>query len=240
MFLQLTLVAVLAALAPMPSWAAKPCPQRVSEAINADSLRPGFAFGGVVVSGHRMDYIGPNLQLDDARVQQLRDQSVLLVGEGYSDLLPHLLDRGVRNVRAIDPVYELAENRFRSLGQTLIPEREFWDYLDTYGPYLSPMSQGRWPIEAGSQDVVFSHLVISNLDGYARAKHLHEALRVLKPGGEAYIFGFSTKAVKLIEALKRQTEIGFQTYEGSVYAESAVPSYYERRPAMGLILRRLR
>lgn len=238
MFLRLNLLtASLVFLLCLPALAGIPrksCSQKVVEVVDPNAFRPAFAYGGKTVSGHRMDLLAPNLQLTDARLERMKNQSVLLVGEGYSDLLPHLLKHEVRNVRAIDPVYELIEYGFERVHRLT----EFRDYLLHYEPYLIPMTTPHWPIGDASQDTVLSHLVVNNLNDAELDLHILEAARVLKPGGTAYLFGFSDELPAIFRVLKRKAGLAYETYEGSAYFESLNPGYLERRPVMGAILRR--
>jgi SAM-dependent methyltransferase len=136
-------------------------------------------------------------------------KKVLLVGEGFGELLPALLEAGAKP-RAVDPLYALRDVNDRLIRMHLLKDSpnaklillNLRGYLQEYDEYLRPAIAQRLPFKDESFDFVISHLLISNLfSPHLIGDHTYqseypaiissvisailESGRVLRPGGEA-------------------------------------------------------
>lgn len=140
----------------------------------------------IVVTGgafHTLEDILQNLHLD-RRLEGFRGKSVLSVGEGYSDLLPFLLSKGI-SASAADSAYP---QRNQSLGQyetglPTLPARtqvqnrpapilenisrrqkeELLQFVKKYRDRLIHASTPRLPLADASFDIVLSHRLLNNV-----------------------------------------------------------------------------
>lgn len=154
----------------------------------------GITVGGFAAVMYPLQDIKENLSLSDQNVALLEDKSVLLIGEGFSPLLPYLLSKGV-NARAIDPIYG-AE---KSLGNQSFSQ-EYRRYIEQNRTHLVAESGDSYlrKIPSSSIQAVFSHLAISNIFDYqTRYAIFTEVGRVLGCGGHARFawYGFKPSEV---------------------------------------------
>lgn len=171
---------------------------------------PGYYDGIIAGNTHSLDMVLRGLRLTAAEFRKkFAGKKVLLVGEGFGELLPALAEIGAKP-RAVDPVYALKDVNDRQFRTSLLRDapnarlvlRNLRGYLEEYDKYLRPAVAQQLPFKDESFDFVISHLLISNLfspyflDGqsfhsqrlsiYSAVIHtILESGRVLKPGGEA-------------------------------------------------------
>lgn len=146
--------------------------------------------GGVMVTGghhYPLPVILQHLKLDHAQIGNLRGKTILSVAEGFSDLLPHLLRSGA-DAWAVDLIYGSKDIPDSAYGPTIK------NYIKNWGDRLVPGDAVALPIESSSVDVLLSHKFVNNISKMKSLLFVKEAIRVLKPGGEARIFGFSDRA----------------------------------------------
>lgn len=120
------------------------------------------------------EFINQGLGIDDAYLRQLPpDANILSLGEGMSGLIPDLRGR-FRNARGLDIWY----------GNTDLPD-ELASHVSRNRDILITGSATHLPLPNRSQDLVVSHMLLSNLKGTDVDRAIEESVRVLKPGGEA-------------------------------------------------------
>lgn len=147
----------------------------------------------VTVTGahvYPVDFIRTNLTLTDEVIDEVKAKnlSVLLVAEGYSELLPFLLKAGVKNIKALDPLYgvQLSPRSSQFLGQmTFIMENR---------PYLIAGDARAITEEVGHPDLYISHLLVNNIINRDILRIVDEAIRVTNKGGRILIYGFDNEA----------------------------------------------
>jgi SAM-dependent methyltransferase len=171
---------------------------------------PGYYDGVIAGNTHSFDMVLKGLRMNAEQFRaKFAGKKVLLVGEGFGELLPALLKAGAKP-RAVDPLYALKDVNERSFRMSLLRDSpnarlalaNLRGYLNEYGKYLRAGIAQRLPFKDGSFDFVISHLLISNLfspnfiEGQTyRSQYrtissavidaILESGRVLKPGGEA-------------------------------------------------------
>lgn len=127
--------------------------------------------------------------------------NVALVGEGFGQLLPHILESNDA-VLAIDLWY--GESDFSDTNEM---SRNMRAYIGEFAPWLVPGSAMKLPLQDQSQQLVLSHMLLLNLGSYENQFHaLNEAARVLAPGGKA-VFAYHGQGVatnSLKEALEAE------------------------------------
>ena len=146
----------------------------------------------VTVTGptYPVDFIRNNLTLTDELIETIKTKnlSVLLVAEGYSGLLPFLVKAGVKNIKALDPLYgvQLSPRSSQFLGQmTFIMENK---------SYLIAGDARSITEEAGHPDLYISHLLVNNIINRDILRIVDEAIRVVNKGGRILIYGFDNEA----------------------------------------------
>lgn len=176
-------------LCPFLSGGAEATPYCRAHLIPAQSVGDGewsvVEVNGAVARSYPLPYISNNLGLSEIGFETRN--RILLVGEGFSPLLSHLLNQGAQ-VRALDLWYDYGE--FPSNPMGLRMQR----FARQYAPYLDAGSALQMPYPMGRFDWVFSHMLLNNLGYEERLVVLREILRVLAPGGQARLafFGGST------------------------------------------------
>lgn len=131
---------------------------------------------------------------------------VLLVGEGYGQLLPIFIRNPHVQVTAIDPIYSIKDFPNGFMGRSLRT------YVDKYSLYLDPSySANLSNVPNDSVDLYIANFLINNMLEFERDNSgqiipgqyvsspnilstIKEALRVLKPGGKAIFTGFMSGA----------------------------------------------
>ncbi len=98
-----------------------------------------------------------NFRMTKADLEKFKGKKVLLLGEGFGQLLPALVEVGA-DVKAVDLMY--------SLDRTLIPDtwmgRLIRRFLDRYQDRLIPATAQNLPIADAEYDFVMSHMLINN------------------------------------------------------------------------------
>jgi SAM-dependent methyltransferase len=171
---------------------------------------PGYYDGVIAGNTHSLNMVlkGLRMSADQFRTK-FAGKKVLLVGEGFGELLPALIDAGAKPL-AVDPLYALRGMNDRLFRMSSLKDSpnarlvllNFRDYLNEYDDYLWPALAQQLPFKEESFDFVISHLLISNLfspnfiDGqtyrsqyrtiiFSVITSILESGRVLKRGGEA-------------------------------------------------------
>ncbi len=173
---------------------------------------------GVAVTGDfvfPLDFVIKNLGLvgiEDLNAYQGR--SIISLGEGTSGLLPYLLNKGI-SARGIDLWYHAEGIPNNLIGNIMR------SYGDLYGERLIQADARRTLLEDASVDVVLSHMLVNNVNLVRRKSILREVVRILKPGGEARIFGFDEEeTLSIAHFLEMQfadrIRFAFQTISYSV------------------------
>lgn len=171
---------------------------------------PGYYDGIIAGNTYSLDMILRGLRLTMAEFREkFAGKKVLLVGEGFGELLPALAEIGAKP-RAVDPVYALRDVNDRLFRTALLRDSpnarlvllNLRGYLEEYDKYLRPALAQQLPFKDESFDFVISHLLISNLfspyfiEGqtfHSQRRTIYAAVinailesgRVLKPNGEA-------------------------------------------------------
>lgn len=143
-----------------------------------------FVTGGTF---YPLNLILHNLSLEgESSPGHFAGKTVISLGEGFSGLVPHFLQHGAL-VRGLDLWYESANE---------IPDNKYGmlmkRYIQDYGDHLIAADARQTPLKSESVDLVVSHMLVNNLEDYRdKLEVIQEAIRVLKVGGEARIFGFN-------------------------------------------------
>lgn len=171
---------------------------------------PGYYDGVIAGNTHSLAMVLKGLRMNaDQFRAKFAGKKVLLVGEGFGELLPALIDAGAKPL-AVDPLYALRSMNDRSFRMSSLKDSpnarlvllNLRDYLSEYDDYLWPALAQQLPFKEESFDFVISHLLISNLfsphfiDGqtyrseyraiiFSVITSILESGRVLKRGGEA-------------------------------------------------------
>ena len=159
--------------------------------------RTGIKIDGIAVTGEDVLYplslVKENLGLGGQEIKDLEGQKIISIGEGFSGLLPHLLENGI-SVKGLDLWYHADDIPQESyVGGKMIK------YIEQYGEHLIQGDAKQMPFDDNIYDVVLSHQLVNNFlphdalvmrdSSRIIPKIIDEVLRVLKPGGEARIFG---------------------------------------------------
>ncbi len=152
--------------------------------------RDGFLLvNGGMVTGHwhyPLSLIVEWLELDSETVSIWAGGRVLSLGEGESHLIDFLSAQGMSAV-GVDLAYDAA--RFpRSWGKNSLV-----DYMKSHADRITRADARSLPFENESFDAVVSHQLVNNLCRIENTEVIDEAIRVLKKGGEARVFGYSTE-----------------------------------------------
>lgn len=186
-FFKLSWITVLLAWAPA-ALAAAPCGYRLTSQaeIQVDPGNPHrIRVDGILVTGedsYPLDSVLKNLGLGSEVLASLRGKKTLTVAEGYNELLPYFLDRGLA-IEALDVWYHRQD-----IPQNLAGRR-MTQFSRRYGELLIQGSAFAMPIEDGQYDLLLSHRFINNLGLEQTEMFLRETFRVLRAGGQARIYG---------------------------------------------------
>jgi len=174
----------------LPLLAAKPSENICSGTVSSlatDAREPGRVFAnGIKVTGdsiYPLQTVLRHLGMANEDVSQLREKDVLLVAEGFSGLLPHLLANGCSRVEAVDVWYH--QENIPTEGDGV----RMREYIQKFGKNLVRGDALSLPFASESKDFVVSHLLVHHLPATYQAATM-EMLRVLRRGGTARIFGY--------------------------------------------------
>lgn len=141
---------------------------------------------GLKVTGARqypLETVLFDLDIDSNVMASVAEADGLLVGEGFSPLLEHVVANGGVRIRAVDLWYE--EVSFPDTIDGLAMKA----YIDRNRGYLVKGNALELPFADNSQDYLWSHLLVNNLDDDSQ-RATEEMVRVLRPNGEGRVFGF--------------------------------------------------
>lgn len=154
------------------------------QSVHAEITSGAVEVNGVKVTGQPMYEIKRKLNLDLATLKQLKNQGakVLSLGEGFSGLLPTLVDFGI-SVKGLDIWYHSKQlNKFTN--RIAIEMAEF---QKMYAAYLIRGSALDIPLKNESMNFIVSHGLAENLHIAEVLKMISEGIRVLSVNGEARI-----------------------------------------------------
>lgn len=186
------------------SWAATPpknvaslCPNllKSTDYFMADSPgSPTVEINGAVARSYPLNFILKNLDIKPTLSFE-SSGNILLIGEGFSPLLPHILQSNDSTI-AVDLWY--AEEQFAGnnpMGQNM---RE---YIGKHRAHLVPGSALQLPVVDQSQNLVLMNMLLHNLNSFEeQVTAINEVTRVLAKGGRAILayhgLGVSNSALK--------------------------------------------
>ncbi|MBC7465745.1 MAG: methyltransferase domain-containing protein [Bdellovibrio sp.] len=139
---------------------------------------------GVKVSGSQIKEIRADLDLTDALLVHLKEnqQSVLSLGEGYSELLPFLVEKGIR-VKGLDLWYHTPDLK----AEKSTAARHMEVFQNLYASHLIRGTALNIPLKAESVDFVLSHHLLNSLHIAQQLRIITETIRILKVSGEAHL-----------------------------------------------------
>lgn len=173
---------------------------------------PGLFNGLIPVNTHSLAFIKQSLRLTDEQFREkFAGKKILLIGEGFGELLPALKDVGA-DVVAVDPIYalrDIAEEEFDQQRLSTLPRaqailRNIREYTEEHRTQLRPALAQKLPFMNETFDYAISHFLVSNLfaphfvrsnQTFANQKKmiyravidtLMESARVVKKGGQAF------------------------------------------------------
>lgn len=215
------------------------CAGLVYETGASQGQDPDLIFvNGTKVTGARqypLDVVLGNLELTADDLTRAVGFAGLLVGEGFSPLLGTLVGGEFSPIRAVDLWY----------GDSGFPDtqdgRSMSQFIALYGPYLVRGNALELPIADASRDFVWSHLLVNNLDDDRteatgeRRRATMEMVRVLKPAGEARVFGYPDNVET--RSIRAELEDAGHTVESTVKAFTIHPD--GRAQTVELVLLRI-
>lgn len=173
---------------------------------------------GVRVSGERIKYMRANLDLTDALLEHLKENhlSVLSLGEGYSELLPYLIEKGI-TIKGLDLWYH-SSNLVHENSAVVKKMNEF---QNMFAAHLIRGSALDIPLKAESVDFVFSHRLLVSLHIAEQLRAITETIRVLTISGEAHLLLSDSRVPRKIDELAFKTILKFinENYAASVNAQ---------------------
>jgi gamma-glutamyl-gamma-aminobutyrate hydrolase PuuD/ubiquinone/menaquinone biosynthesis C-methylase UbiE len=158
----------------------------------AQANQPDFVYAnGIPITGNEtypLEFVLSNLKIDKTDLSQYKDKNVLTVAEGFSDFLPYFIQNGSQQnteIKALDTWYGQKEYPQNDIGKKMA------EFSQKYKAHLIAGSAFDMPIEPNSQDFVFSHQFVNHiLEKQKVNTFLDQTYAILKPKGEARIFGF--------------------------------------------------
>jgi SAM-dependent methyltransferase len=176
------------------------------EAIFRDVGYGHFSFNEIPVTGasiYPLEVVQHNLGWQDLH-GKLRGKKVLSIAEGYSPFLESLQQEGA-HAEALDLWYNQADkippSKEGRLAQTFVQKHK---------NSLITGDARHMPIADETYDYIFSHKLVNNLDFTATLQVSEEVRRVLKPGGEARIYGYGINEREAITAALKKSEPSLQ------------------------------
>lgn len=150
--------------------------------------------------------------LSNEKIAQLAPGKVLILGEGFGNLLPQFLTNKDLQVTAVDPIYGIKEIPSGFMG-TLLRK-----YIDLYRTHLRAESAASLSDKDNSIDYIYSNLLINNLLHSTKTENGSETLefsplaiqvicesaRVLKPG-KTFVFSMLADANDFLELTQKLT-----------------------------------
>lgn len=204
-------------------------PKRPVQAQVATNAAGTMLMNGVPTRVYPLRLALEHFHIVEADLEQIRGKSVLVLGEGFGELLPALLNVGAHAV-AVDLLYGV---KTEALPESWMNER-ILGFREQYGSHLVAGSALNLPFASGRFDFVLSHMLLNNFVNDQNAESAlrisEEALRVLKPGGESWHTGFITEGTiqKVRIYLNRHFGVTqFNTFsERIMYAPAAMGMTY--------------
>ena len=168
-----------------------PC-QHILLQPSAETLKiEAVSANGVAVTGelwYPYSMVIQDLGLDVRTLLRLKGATVLSVGEGISELLPRLLEKGFK-VKGLDIWYHTNNYPTNYVGRLMSK------YVKKYGDNLVQGDAHQIPLPDESFDLVVSHKLVNNFsDLRDQFMMVDEAIRVCKKGGEVRFFGMMPKS----------------------------------------------
>lgn len=151
----------------------------------------GITVSGIPALVYPLEVIRKNLQLTDDVVAGLKTQRVLLVGDGFSPLLPFLLSNAV-DAWSVDPIYHVEDS--------LTDHHDYLRYIEHHRDHLVAESASVYLKQTARASIkaIYSHMAISSiLDSETRNTILTETARVLECGGSARFAWYGLKESEL-------------------------------------------
>lgn len=151
-------------------------PQSVRMQVYASPFTVGVRFpqlfnGLIPLNTHSLAFIKQGLRLTDEEFKKkFAGKRVLLIGEGFGELLPALKEIGA-DVVAVDPIYALRDIPDEKFDQERLNElprarsilRNIREYITEHRLNLRPALAQRLPFMDQSFDYAISHFLVSNL-----------------------------------------------------------------------------
>jgi hypothetical protein len=147
----------------------------------------GITVSGIPALMYPLDTIRRNLELTDEVVAKFPRQKVVLIGDGFSPLLPFLRSKNVDAI-SVDPIYDVEES--------LTEQHDYIAYIEQNRDRLIAESAATYlqQIPRSSVRSVYSHMVISSiLDSKTRTTIFTETAAVLECGGSARFAWYGIK-----------------------------------------------
>jgi SAM-dependent methyltransferase len=147
---------------------------------------PGLEVNRMPAIHYDLDLTLANLQLTRADLRAMEGK-ILLLGDGFSDLLPTLVEMG-KDVRSLDVVYRLS-----GIPGGYWYSQKYRDYLSRNRSRLIASPVAALAVPDNSQNHILSHMLISSLwinDDLSQI--FGQAIRALAPGGIAVFAWYSS------------------------------------------------
>ena len=206
---------------------------------------PQYRFAGyftdlIGVKSYTYEETLSSLALDAKTIQSYKGKTVLSLGEGYGELLPNLKKQGV-NIYGVDTWYNA-----RLFDKDLVEQSKSYDDFTSYitknkGSLIAGNAKDL-PIANNTVDIILSNKLLNNVYR-SEGAIIDEALRVLKPGGEARFSGVLPKtdrdSYKLFEKLdKLQTEgkIKYEYISNDLHTGKTSQSGFTEQTKMGVVI----
>ncbi len=178
----------------------KPSERKCVEIVGVAGERPEVTSHGVSVPITGEDRYSTDLILKALGLPEVprlgAEALVLTIGEGYSGLLPKLLESGL-NAYGLDIWYSM------DIPTATPPHirKQMLAYQKDHGTNLITGSVFDLPFENNTVTLILSHMVLSHFMPQESSQALLEIVRVLKPGGEARIATLSQYVTAQIKPL---------------------------------------
>lgn len=172
---------------------------------------------GILITGGNetnLESILKHLRISNFDLRQWREMHyfVVSVGEGFSNLIPHFKNSNIRTL-GLDIWYDYKMD----FPQTKIGQR-MSDYLRKNYLNLRKSNATHLRLSDESTDILVSHLLINNMHIADTLDFISEVIRVLRPGGEARLYGTSKKKIQAIREFIKENFSNefrnFQFYDG--------------------------
>jgi SAM-dependent methyltransferase len=149
---------------------------------------PWITANGIMVTGstfYPLEVVVNDLGLRPWHLAELKNKKVWSIGEGFSDLLPMLLDHGA-DAKGLDIWYGV-----KDFPEDYPEGKLMKAYVTKYRYFLIAGDARHIPLRDRTLDMVLSHQLVRNFDSFdTEIELVEEMIRVTKVGGEVRIFGF--------------------------------------------------